>query len=336
MVISPAIAPSGLALPRSGSNSTSPAIPACGIVEVQLPLRLERADPGYRQPKAQKAIPVVAVEVARNMRNTCAVTTDPVLPSQQLAIEDLKSPSRDTLAKPPLELVVCQVRHEPVPSVADADRVPLLQDQLSQWCDRVEPVSPLPPGLPPGMVPASAVPPSGWRFLSERGWFVTLNTDSFAVECTRYVTWTAFNELLSAVINTVSSAYRPKLTQRVGLRFVDRFSRAESALPTQWIGWLDPAVLGFGAHPTLGGATLVAQTSSELVVEGLRANIRGSIATDNTPNGYSFVLDTDCFDDRVRRFETSDISAVVDRLHDLNLRLFQTVITDDLYAEIHG
>ncbi|MGB7962895.1 MAG: TIGR04255 family protein [Propionicimonas sp.] len=263
------------------------------------------------------------------------MATDQVLPAD-LAIAELKSPNTDTLAKPPLELVVCQVRHEPVPSVAEADRVPLVQEQLSKWCDRVEPVSSLPPGLPPGVVAASASTPSGWRFLSERGWIVTLNTDSFAVECTRYATWTAFNELLSSVITTVSSTYGPKLTQRVGLRFIDRFSRAESALPAQWIGWLDPAVLGFGAHPTLGGATLVAQTSSELVVEGLRANIRGSIATDNTPNGYSFVLDTDCFDDRVRRFDVEDVSAVIKRLHDLNLRLFQTVITDELYAEIHG
>lgn len=99
---------------------------------------------------------------------------------------------------------------------------------------------------------------------------------------------------------------------------------------------MDPAVLGFGAHPVLGDATLVAQTSSELLVDELRANVRGSIASDSTPNGYSFVLDTDCFDEQVRTFAVDAVLDTVDRLHDLNLRLFQSVVTDTYFSELRG
>ena len=248
----------------------------------------------------------------------------------------LDLPNKDTLERPPLELVVCQVRHEPVSSVADAGLLPMFQQRLGHGFDRLEAVTSAPHGIPPGLAPASVISTTGWRLTNEEGWIITLTTESFALECTKYTRWTTFRELIGSLATLVSETYSPRLTQRIGLRYVDRFAREGSAFPAQWSGLLHPAVLGFGADEVLAGATLATQTISELLIEGLRANIRGSIASDTTPNGYSFLLDTDCFEERGRVFDTVAIGGVVDRLHELNLRLFQHTITPSLYSEIHG
>lgn len=273
------------------------------------------------------------------LRNTCAtlggVSTSPQAPGG-VRISDLSTPKSDTLTKAPLELVVCQIRHEAVATGIDPSIVPLAQARLSPWTTRTEQVATSQVPFPPGVMFPGIAPQAGWRFLGDSGWIVTLAADSFSVECTRYTTWTDFWALLKEVTHFVHEAYSPQLAQRVGLRFVDRFARDASAYPQQWQGLLDPAVLGFGAHPVLGDATLVAQTSSELLVDELRANVRGSIASDSTPNGYSFVLDTDCFDEQVRTFAVDAVLDTVDRLHDLNLRLFQSVVTDTYFSELRG
>ncbi|WP_126688351.1 TIGR04255 family protein [Nocardioides ferulae] len=275
------------------------------------------------------------LEVAQNLRNTCSVSN----PSHSLfgvRLSDLGAPKSDTLKKAPLELVVCQVRHEAIGAGIDPGLVPTAQARLSPWVTRAEQLPSGQVAFPPGVVFPGVMQPAGWRFLGDSGWIVTLGADSFSVECTRYTTWTNFWALLEAVTTFVYEAYSPQLAQRVGLRFVDRFVRDASAYPQQWQGLLNPAVLGFGAHPVLDSATLVAQTSSELLVEGLRANVRGSVASDSTPNGYSFVLDTDCFDEQVRPFAVDAVLHTVDRLHDLNLRLFQSVVTDTYFSELRG
>lgn len=244
-------------------------------------------------------------------------------------MELLAAPNKDTLKRPPLELVVCQVRHEPVAGIGDATRLRAIQQGLGQGFDRFEPVT--------ASMAASAQPSIvGWRITNENGWIATLGAEAFSLECTTYTSWSAFRALMSSLTKLFHELYSPTLIQRVGLRYVDRLNRSDTSYPRDWAGLLHPAVLGFGMDDSLAEATLVAQTSNEMLIDGLRANVRGSIAQDNTSSGYSFLLDTDCFDERSKLFETEAIASVIESLHELNLRVFQHVILPDLYEEIHG
>lgn len=274
------------------------------------------------------------LEHAHDLRNTCAVTTQgEETPAPTHWPVD---PNKDTLEHPPLELVVCQVRHEPVASVADASLLPMFQQRLGHRFDRIEPLTGISQGLPAGMIASGAVAPTGWRLTNENGWIVSLSPDSYSLECTKYTRWSTFRDLIGSLTSLVWETYSPRLTQRVGLRYVDRIDRPGTVLPAQWVGLLHPAMIGFGSDDVLKDATLVTQVVSELLIDGFRANLRGSIARDNTPAGYSFLLDTDCFDERSGAFDPELVGATIGRLHELNLRLFQHTITPALYKEIHG
>lgn len=250
----------------------------------------------------------------------------------------LPAPRTETMRHPPLELVVCQVRHEPLPGVADPRNALALQAMLGHGFSKLEPQAgaQINFNAVPGATP-SVSPASGWRLLTVDGsWAITLSSDSFAIECSQYTSWSEFKALLDALVEAVLATFEPKLVQRIGVRYLDRIWRSGSTVPSEWTGYLNESVLGMVNNPVLAPHVLVSQTYSELAIGNYRMNVRGSIASDNTPSKYSMVLDTDCFDERSALFVASDVLGVVNDLHMLNLQVFQQVITDQLYEELRG
>ena len=136
--------------------------------------------------------------------------------------------------------------------------------------------------------------------------------------------------------SAIFTVFEPKITQRVGVRYIDRIWREGSRKPADWKGLLDGSVLGLAGVPALENSVIACQTYSELAVGDYRANVRGSLATDNIPTKFSMVLDTDCFDERSRLFELDAIQNTIDELHILNLQLFQQVITEQFFEELRG
>ena len=249
----------------------------------------------------------------------------------------LPSPNSDTLLRAPLELVVCQVRHEPYGDSVQPEQALAFHNAVSDHFPRAEATT----GHEFLIDPNTGIPQvtrgGAWRFTSTDGhWVATVSPDSFALEAKSYTTWTDFHALLSEVVDAAIETSSPKLLQRVGVRCIDRIWREGSTLPSSWAGLLDPGVLGLATNPALASAVTLAQTYSEMVFQQYRAGVRGSLATDKNPSGYSMVLDTDCYDDTAKAFKKETIDEVVGDLHTLSLQLFQTVITDTLYCELHG
>lgn len=250
-------------------------------------------------------------------------------------IAALGEPKTDTLAHPPLELVVCQIRHEPKPEARTPATMLGIQAALGAQFERSEPVTGGEIMIGSGQVMPQFTQTTGWRLTTaDGGWIATITSDAFALECTRYTTWSDFREKLQRLTSAVSNSYRPELTQRVGVRSVDRIWRQDSTVPKEWEGFLDPGVLGLGVNPLLADAVQVAQTYYEMTFGDCKANLRGSVASDQTPNKHSFLLDIDCFDDRATGFHPDQLETRVDALHLLSLRLFQAVLTDELYDEM--
>lgn len=253
-------------------------------------------------------------------------------------VEALGAPKTDTLARPPLELVVCQIQHEPKLEARSPATMLGIQSALGFGFDKSEPVTGGELTIAPnkaGQVVPQFSQTVGWRLTtSDGGWIVTLNGDSISLECTRYTTWTDFKVVLQRLISVVSETYHPELTQRVGVRYLDRIWRKDSTIPKEWDGLLAPGIVGLATDPLLADAVQVAQTYFEMDFRDCKANLRGSIAADQTPNKYSFLLDIDCFDERASAFSPETLTQRIDDLHLLNLRLFQAVITDRLYDEM--
>lgn len=254
--------------------------------------------------------------------------------------EALGTPKTDTLARPPLELVVCEVRHEPKPEVANPAVVLNIQAALGFGFEKLEPVNSaefMMTATGPGQVFPQINQAQGWQLSTADGsWIATFRADTFALQCTQYTTWTDFRTILTKLIEVVRDTYHPQLRQRVGVRCVDRLWRMDSTIPKEWKGYLDPGALGLASNDLLADYIRVAQTTHEMAFGDYKATVRGSIASDQTPNKHSFLLDIDCFDERASIFDPANLEEIVGELHHLSLRLFQIVLTDKMYSELHG
>lgn len=250
-----------------------------------------------------------------------------------ISTRGMPNPKRETLTRPPLELVVAQVRHEPLPAVLDASRVLSLQEAIGDGFVKLEPANANEIALDERSVSVQAKP--AWRLSTADGhWVISLNPDSFTLEATRYTTWTEFKRRFYNLVDVIGADLQPKLMQRLGLRYIDRIVRPSSGKPAEWVGFVAPAFLGLAGDPTLGGTVSAFQSVHELRVGENVALVRGSCAPDTTPAGYSMLLDTDCGTDRAQAFSKSSIERSLDELHTLNLQIFQTALTEKLYSEL--
>lgn len=247
----------------------------------------------------------------------------------------MPDPRRETLKRPPLELVVAQVRHEPQGAIGDASRVLELQEAIGDGFSKLEPANANEIALNERNVSVQAKP--GWRLTTTDGhWVITLSADSFTLEAARYTTWTEFKRRFFSLVRVVEAELQPKLMQRLGLRYIDRIIRDDSGKPAEWVGFIEAPFLGLASDSDIGGAVSMFQSVHELRVGDNVAVVRGSCATDNTPSGYSMLIDTDCSTDRAQAFISSSIEDSLEDLHTLSLQIFQTALTKKLYAELQS
>ncbi len=250
----------------------------------------------------------------------------------------MPAPHTETLKNPPLELVVCQIRHEPLGPSLDPKKVLALQATFGNGFSKLEPQMSAEINFGPmGIVPPNVTQTAGWKLSTPAGgWSVVLTPDSFAIESSKYTTWSEFRTLLSDLIDAVLTVFDPKIVQRVGVRYVDRMWRAGSQKPSDWNGLLSGAILGFAGIEETREAVLALQTHCEFSLGDYRAVMRSSLAPDTTPSKFSMVLDTDCFDERSQSFEADAVRSTIDDLHTLCLQLFQQVVTEQYLEEMRG
>lgn len=247
----------------------------------------------------------------------------------------MPDPRRETLKRPPLELVVAQVRHEPLGVISDASQVLRLQEAIGDGFSKLEPANDNEIAVHERNVSVHGKP--GWRLITADGhWVITLSADSFTLEAARYTTWTEFKRRFFSLVRVIETELQPKLMQRLGLRYIDRIVREDSGKPALWAGFIEPPFLGLASDPDIGGAVSMFQSVHELRVGENVAVVRGSCATDNTPSGYSMLIDTDCSTDRAQAFKSSSIEASLESLHTLSLQIFQTAVTKKLYSELQS
>jgi len=253
----------------------------------------------------------------------------------------LPDPSTVTLARAPLQLVVCQVRHDRNLAVADGSRVLAIRDQLNVY-PRMEEMAQQEVGVVIGPAGPSSFgggeQQRGWRLLSEDGaWTAALLPDFFALECTGYTSWTDFRERMRSLAGAVLAHLQPAIELRLGLRYVDRIGVPAVEQPQDWSGYINEHLLGPVLDEQLGPAVSSLQQLLQLQgPEGVQVLLRHGTQLDQASGAWPYVLDTDCFRGDGRRLEADSLLHGADALHKLALQVFQAAVTPQLHQLLAG
>lgn len=257
----------------------------------------------------------------------------------------LPEPITDALGNSPLKLVVCQVRMEESPSVADP-RVGLeVFERLGGRSGRYPVFEPFKgeqiaiqvgPNVPMSTQQTSL---AGWRAMSEdRSWVVALLSGSIALETKAYTTWDEdFLPRMEGVLDAVGETLRPAIQMRIGLRYVDLITRRPVRSPQDWRGWISDELLGPILHPTVGPSVVGTQQQVDIDAgSGIRCTLRHGVVPADPGGGLGYLLDWDVYQEEVRAFDALAIRDWLVGSHHLVLQLFQQAITPELFDELRG
>lgn len=253
------------------------------------------------------------------------------------------APPADRLEHSPLELVVCQVRHERLSGSSDAGKAFAVRDGLGGRYPLDEEATAVNLNVsagPGGMVPTGSERQRGWNFKSTDGaWTVVLMPDFFSLETRAYTDWQDFSERLRAVVGQVEEVLKPSIERRLGLRLIDRITDPKVDSPQGWEGWINDRLLGPVLHPSFGPALKGLQQAVQLDGgDNVEVLLRHGFAPEGAgeKQAWPYLLDHDCSRSGGRTFSAGAVMKSAEQLHDLALAIFRASITTKLYDHLRG
>jgi uncharacterized protein (TIGR04255 family) len=157
----------------------------------------------------------------------------------------------------PAHEVICQLRFPTILTInttEPADFQEVIRDTFPQYARRQDVPAPRITGAgTPNMQVERQAPITNYHFLSADGrWKLNLTKDFIALSTLRYSGWEEFAHHLDKALAAFIQIYHPAYFQRVGLRYVNLFSRARLGLEnTPWASLFAPAYAGALAEPDL-------------------------------------------------------------------------------------
>ncbi len=254
----------------------------------------------------------------------------------------LPDPSTETLDRSPLELVVCQVRHERNLAVADAKRALEVHGGLGGKYPVLDEAAGIALNIVGGPAGVSTAQDQqrGWNFRSSDGaWTVVLMPEFFALETRAYTDWTDFSARLDELVRLVQTALEPSLEQRLGLRFIDRIKDPVIRSPEEWKGWIDEQLLGPVLHGSFGPAIKAVQQVLQLDGgDDTEVLLRHGCVLEGPAEDpvWHYLLDHDCSRSGGRAFAPKTIREGAERLHTVALAVFQAAVTKKLFSYLRG
>jgi uncharacterized protein (TIGR04255 family) len=259
-------------------------------------------------------------------------------------IVDLPEPDRGRLARSPLELVVCQVRHERRLVVGEGATALAVHDALGGVGGAYPSIDEVSGaelnvmmGLGIGAPNVRETKTSGWRLTSADGaWVITLMPDNFSLETSSYTSWDDdFAPRLDALIDAVATHVNPTFEQRIGLRYVDRINELGLTHLAAWQPYLRPELLGLALHPQLGpGVRSYQQQVLIELADGVTAGLRHGPVVEPGRDVVDYQLDYDIFRQGGRPFDADAVKAATAQFNISALQLFQATISDALLEEL--
>lgn len=247
---------------------------------------------------------------------------------------------RTLLVRPPLELAILEVRFraegaDVAPEVAlqARDRLAGLGHSYARMEEAQE--GRIEIQMQPGAAPMSQVHQvaRGWQLHATDGTgHITLLPGSVALQTTRYERWSrTLKPVLEALMTVTEELLAPALVERIGLRYVDRFTDPEAQTPASWRERIHPDLLGAVLHPVFGQHVRGAQQQLELSLGPAQgALLRHGPFLDLAVSGaISYLVDIDVYDAEASGFRSADLVTRAEVLNRTAASLFQATVTPD-------
>ena len=157
---------------------------------------------------------------------------------------------RTVYDKSPAHEVICQLRFPAIlniNNVEPADFQEAIRAEFPQYVKRQDTVPPQVTGLGTANPQIKQQPPvSNYNFVSaDNLWKINLTQNFIALSTLRYTGWEDFARELDKPLAEFISVYKPAFFERVGLRYVNIFSRKAMGIEgTPWTELIAPAYLG--------------------------------------------------------------------------------------------
>ena len=251
-------------------------------------------------------------------------------------------PTEVSLSQAPLIRVLVQIKFPQILNILKPEAVapfqelirknyPLMQSQLLHTI--------LIPG-PDGNPAISNV--QVWRFEDKsHHWRGSLATDFLALETTRYTSRTDFISRIAELIDALHATFNPQITQRIGLRYIDRlqdkaFHSINALIKPDFLGPTEADYQAAAIH-MLTQALFATE-------EGAHVNARwGKLPAGATldPNAIepinepSWVMDFDMFMEAEQGFSAAELTPLLESFAERLYAVFRFMVTDQ-FLEFYG
>ena len=252
-------------------------------------------------------------------------------------------PHEVPLPNAPLERVIAQVRFPQVLSISKREFVASFQEAIREQYPvlQVEQTQEVMFG-PQGTMPTP--PQVIWRLLAaDEKWRVSLALDFLAIETTSYESRTDFLNRFSCVLAALETHVRPKIMQRLGMRYIDRVSGEPF---TEIRRLVRSEVLGVSAAPAGQHArSALCEAVFWIPDSPVRLLARWGILPPNATvdpsavlplEGPSWLLDLDAFSAEPRPFTPSSVLSEARTLAERTYAFFRWAVEDEFLRTYGG
>ncbi len=244
--------------------------------------------------------------------------------------------ARYSYASCPLIETICQLRYPTILSIGSTEPAQfqeVIRDQFPRYAARQEQQ---PPRLVNGKL--EQVPPiTNYNFISTDGfWKINLTKDFIALSTLRYTRWEDFAQKLDKVLALFIQIYQPAFFERIGLRYINAFSRNRLNLQDElWDDLINAPFIGVLSEPDVDEkSTSKCSLDVEMNLgENRHTKIHagpGMLGDGKKDPEPKFILDGD-FSVVDKSIPAQRIAGDLDVLHDYAVRLFNAAITQELH-----
>lgn len=236
--------------------------------------------------------------------------------------------------------VICQLRFPEILTIGA--NVPVnfqeaIRMEFPQYSVRQEAPAPKISGTPGNLQIENQNPTVNYQFVSADGqWRVNLTSKFISLSCNRYTDWETFAKKLDTPLAAFIKTYKPAYFERIGLRYMNFFSRKELSLEgTPFNEMFQPAYLGLLSDCEVQENNCArCSMDAELTVRGgCRAKIHAGPGlvkrNGQADNEVKFILDIDLF--MGGNVPVNYSAGALETLHGQAYPIFRDAITDTLH-----
>ena len=244
--------------------------------------------------------------------------------------------TRYSYAISPLVEVICQLRFPAILSIGATEPAQFQEQVRNEFPRYAAQQEQQPPRVVGGKLEPTP-PITNYNFISADGlWKLNLTKDFIALSTRKYQNWEEFAQKLDKVLAIFIQSYQPAFFQRIGLRYINAFSRSRLGLEGElWDDLINQPFIGVLAEPDVEeNQTAKCALDVDMSLGDNRRmkfhagpGLLGDGKQDPEPK---FILDGD-FSVTGRELPAQRIAGDLDVLHDYAVRLFHGAITKELH-----